>query len=61
MSKVLWDTETGGVKLSSFITKETLGVSPRPVFYEELDLLKLNDLDWHYPKSRGPLMWACNK
>jgi 3''-phosphoadenosine 5''-phosphosulfate sulfotransferase (PAPS reductase)/FAD synthetase and related enzymes len=61
MSKITWDKETGGVKLSSFITKETLGVPPRPVFYEELDLLKLNDLGWQYPKSQDPLLWACNK
>ena len=61
MSKIIWDKETGGVKLTSFVTKETLGISPRPVFYEELDLLKLNDLGWQYPKSQEPLMWACNK
>ena len=61
MSKIVWDKETGGVKLTSFVSKETLGVSPRPVFYEELDLLKLNDLGWQYPKSQEPLLWACNK
>jgi len=38
MSKIIWDKETGGVKFSSYVTKETLGVSPRPVFFEEFDL-----------------------
>lgn len=61
MSKVEWDKKTGGVILKRHITKETLSVSPRPVFYEELDLLKLRDLGWQYPESKEPLLWACNK
>lgn len=61
MSKITWDKKTGGVKLSSYITDETLKISPRPVFYEELDLLKLSNIGWKYPKSNEPLLWACNK
>lgn len=61
MKKVQWDIETGGVKLTDTIEPGTLGVSPRPVFYEELDLLKLNELGWKYPRCQEPLMWACNK
>lgn len=61
MFKIQWDKETGGVKLSSKIEENTLGISPRPVFYEELDLLKLNELGWKYPHCQEPLMWACNK
>ena len=61
MFKVEWDTETGGVVLSSLHTQKTLGVSPRPVFFEELDLLKLNQLGWKYPHCQEPLLWACNK
>ena len=59
--KVIWDKETGGVLLQTLVTKETLGVSPRPVFYEELDLLKLDELGWCYPRCQEPLLWACNK
>lgn len=44
MFKITWDSETGGVLLSSKVTKETLGISPRPVFFEELDLLGLDRL-----------------
>lgn len=44
MFKITWDKETGGVRLSSKIVEGTLGVSPRPVFFEELDLLGLNRL-----------------
>lgn len=61
MFKIQWDTETGGVKLSSKIEDGTLGISPRPVFWEELDLLKLNEIGWEYPHCEEPLLWAINK
>lgn len=61
MYKIEWDKETGGIVLKSYVTPETLGISPRPVFWEELDLLKLNELGWVYPHSQEPLLWACNK
>lgn len=47
--------------LHSRIVEGTLGISPRPVFYEELDLLRLNELGWTYPHSEYPLLWAVNK
>ena len=61
MYKIAWDKETGGVLLHSRIVEGTLGTSPRPVFWEELDLLKLNELGWKYPHSEEPLLWAINK
>lgn len=61
MFKIEWDNETGGVKLNSLHTKYSLGVSPRPVFFEELNLLGLNKLGWIYPNCKEPLLWACNK
>lgn len=61
MFKIEWDKETGGVLLSSKVTKDTLGISPRPVFFEELDLLELGHLGWTYPRSEEPIMWAINK
>ena len=61
MYKVSWDKETGGVLLNQKVVPDILSISPRPVFWEELDLLKLNDLGWNYPHSSEPLMWACNK
>ena len=61
MYKITWDKETGGVLLHSRIVDGTLGTSPRPVFWEELDLLKLNELGWKYPHSSEPLLWAINK
>lgn len=61
MYKIEWDKNTGGVLLSSKVQKETLGISPRPVFYEELDLIGLNKLGWDYPHSNEPIMWAVNK
>lgn len=47
--------------LHSRIVDGTLGTSPRPVFWEELDLLKLNELGWKYPHCEEPLLWAINK
>jgi len=61
MYKIEWDKTTGGVILNTKVTDKTLGVAPRPVFYEELDLLGLNKLGWEYPHSEAPLMWAINK
>lgn len=61
MFKIKWDIKTGGVLLSSRVTKETLGISPRPVWFEELDLLGLDKLGWNYPRGEEPLMWAVNK
>ena len=61
MFKVSWDRETGGVKLSSLVGKDTVSISPRPVFYEELNLLGLDTLGWKYPECEEPLLWACNK
>lgn len=40
---------------------EALRVSPRPVFWEELDLLGLNALGWIYPHVEAPLLWACDR
>jgi len=62
MYKISWDKKTRGVKLSSLVSSETLGSSPRPVFFEELDLLKLDvDFGWKYPKCLEPLLWCINK
>ncbi len=61
MFKITWDKETGGVLLDSKVSKETLGISPRPVFFEELDLLGLDRLGWQYPRCEAPLLWAVNK
>ena len=61
MFKIAWDRETGGVKLSSLVGKDTVSIPPRPVFFEELNLLGLNTQGWKYPECEEPLLWACNK
>ena len=61
MFKIEWDKETGGILLTSKVTKATLGISPRPVWFEELDLLGLDKLGWNYPRCEAPLLWAVNK
>ena len=61
MYKITWDKETGGVMLNMKMTNDALGVSPRPVFYEELDMLGMDKLGWSYPHCKEPLIWAINK
>lgn len=63
MFKITWDKETGGVLLDTKVSKDTLGIAPRPVWIEELQLLGLDKLGWKItpPSSREPIMWAVNK
>ena len=61
MFKVIWDYEYNGVRLTMSSKGDALNVSPRPVFWEELDLLGLNKRGWIYPHIEEPLMWACDR
>ena len=61
MYKITWDSETGGILLNLKVVDNALSVSPRPVFWEELDLLGLDKQGWKYRRTEAPLMWACNK
>lgn len=60
MYKIVWDKENNGIILTLNSDDEALNIAPRPVFYEELDLLGLNKY-WKYPKSKEPLLWACER
>ncbi|MDD4437039.1 MAG: phosphoadenosine phosphosulfate reductase family protein [Tissierellia bacterium] len=60
MFKITWDKENNGILLTMKSSDEVLNIPPRPVFFEELDLLGL-DKYWKYPKSKEPLLWACNR
>lgn len=61
MYKITWDKETGGVQLHSRIVEGTLGISPRPVFFEELDLLGLDKLGWTYPPHKRAHHVGCQQ
>ena len=61
MFKVIWDPAYNGVRLTMSSKGDALNVSPRPVFWEELDLLGLNKRGWIYPHVDEPLMWACDR
>jgi 3'-phosphoadenosine 5'-phosphosulfate sulfotransferase (PAPS reductase)/FAD synthetase/ferredoxin len=62
MFKIIWDRECNGVILTMNVNGEALTVSPRPVFFEELDLLGFDkEKGWKYPKSKEPLLWACDR
>lgn len=60
MFKVIWDNNNC-IKLTMSSAGEALNSLPRPVFYEELDLLGLNDRGWVYPMCAEPLLWACDR
>lgn len=56
MYQYIWDEETGGPLLIAEQSK--FSKEPRPVYYQELDILGF-DKYWNYPKDdRSPLMWA---
>ena len=56
MYQYIWDTETGGLLLTSDLSK--FSKEPRPVYYRELDILGF-DRYWTYPRDdRAPIMWA---
>ena len=61
MFKVVWDKEYNGVRLTMSSKGEALSVSPRPVFWEELDFFGLNKMGWIYPHVEEPLLWACER
>ena len=52
MFKVIWDSQSNGVQLTMSSKGDALNVSPRPVFWEELDLLGLNKMGWIYPSIK---------
>ena len=61
MFKIVWDPEYNGIRLTMSSKGDALNVSPRPVFWEELDLLGLNTKGWIYPHVDEPLFWACDR
>lgn len=61
MFKVIWEPEYNGVRLTMSSKGDAINVSPRPVFWEELDLLGLNKTGWIYPHVEEPLLWACDR
>lgn len=61
MFKIVWDKEYNGVKLTMSSAGEALGVAPRPVFAEELDMLGMSKFGWTYPRIQTPLLWACER
>ena len=60
MYKIKWDSKINGILLNDKINDKEEIVPPRPVFYEELDLLGFNKY-WDYPKKKEPLLWAIGR
>ncbi|MBP1928933.1 phosphoadenosine phosphosulfate reductase [Methanolinea mesophila] len=59
MFNVKWDPDINGVILSTDLGDTNYPV--RPVFHEELDLLKFYELGFKYPNCSEPLMWAAGR
>jgi len=59
MYKIKWDKENNGVELK-YSLQNSFKNNPRPVFYEELDILGFSDF-WDYPKAKNPLVWAIER
>lgn len=56
MYSYTWDSETGGLLLNSKPLE--FSKEPRPVYYQELDLLGFDEY-WQYDKDdSAPYMWA---
>lgn len=56
MYQYIWDTESGGILLTTELSK--FSKEPRPVYCRELDLLGFSKF-WNYPKDDAkPIMWA---
>lgn len=60
MYKVTWDCVSNGVLLVNDANGSNVIAPPRPVFFEELDLLGFNEF-WEYPKAQEPLLWAIGR
>ena len=60
MYKVTWDKTTNGILLVNSVSNFKVMTPPRPVFFEELDLLGF-DKFWEYPKAQEPLLWAIGR
>ncbi len=59
MYKIKWDKDNNGVQLR-YSLQEGFKNNPRPVFFEELDILGFEKY-WKYPKSKRPLLWAIER
>ncbi len=62
MFKIIWDRDINGVLLTTNGNGDSLNVSPRPVFHEELNLLGFDkNWNWKFPESNEPLLWALDR
>ena len=57
MYNVIWDKNSNGILLTD---KDSNINSPRPVFFEELNLLGFENF-WEYPETKEPLLWAIGR
>ena len=60
MYKVTWDRDSNSILLVDNENSSKIIAPPRPVFFEELDLLGF-DKFWDYPKDQEPLLWAIGR
>ena len=60
MYGIVWDKELNGVLLKTSVNSPYTISPPRPVFFEELNILGFDNF-WEYPKASEPLLWAIGR
>ena len=60
MYNFAWIEKNNLLKLVNEPQANFPGQAPRPVYWEELDILGFNQY-YKYPKSDQPLLWACGR
>ena len=60
MYKIKWDKQNNSIMLSENVNNNEVIVPPRPVYFEELDLLGF-DKYYKYPKVKEPLLWSIGR
>jgi len=59
MYKVEWSKDYKNLPILNDFTQDNI-IPPRPVFFEELDLLGFNK-HFRYPSCEEPLIWAIGR
>jgi len=59
MYKIEWSKDNKNLPILNDFAQDNI-IPPRPVFFEELDLLGFNKY-FNYPSSENPLMWAIGR
>lgn len=60
MFKIQWDKKNNSILFKEKLKPDSQLIPPRPVYFEEMDLLGFDKL-YDYPKSEEPLLWSIGR